>query len=76
MKEKKKRKPYKRGAKSFLASMEVLETKVIPSTLAPRGIASCASMLKAEVGMQFAQTKRGGINYVTRLHDVSDGNEV
>lgn len=73
-KQKKSRQPYKWGAKEFLTGMGILETRVIPASLNFRSLIYMANALKKDVGMQFAQTSRGGVHYITRLPDIVEEN--
>lgn len=63
--EKKKRSPYKLGAKAFLASFEVGETKEIKDEYSWNGIRATASRLKREYGCQFLCSEKR--HTITRL---------
>ena len=51
--EKKKRKPYKRGAKAYLSSFEIGEKRVIKDEYSWNGIRSVASRMKSDYGCHF-----------------------
>ena len=64
---KKKRKPYKLGAKAFLASFEVGETREIKDEYSWDGIRATASKLKREYGCQFFCSLSSGKKTITRI---------
>ena len=65
--EKKKRKPYKRGAKAFLASFEIGEIRVVTDEYSWSGIRSSAARLKRDFGCQFHCSLSTGRKVVKRI---------
>ena len=61
---KKKRKPYKRGAKAFLSSFEIGEERVIKDEYSWNGIRSVASRMKSDYGCHFVFREK---KYITRI---------
>ena len=65
--EKKKRKPYKRGAKAFLASFEIGEIRVVKDEYSWDGMRSSASRMKKDFGCQFHFSLATGKKVITRI---------
>ena len=62
--EKKKRRPYIRGAKAFLASFEIGEERIINGEFRWSSILAIASRLKQEYGCEFRCRNK---NSITRI---------
>ena len=62
--EKKKRKPYKRGAKAYLSSFEIGEERVVKDEYSWNGIRSVASRMKSDYGCHFVFRNK---NTITRI---------
>ena len=65
-KEPKKRNPYRRGAKAYLASFDVGETKVFHNDLNWDSLRSIACHMKKDFGCEFTFNKSGVTRYITR----------
>ena len=65
-KEPKKRNPYRRGAKAYLASFDVGETKVFHNDLNWDILRSIACHMKKDFGCEFTFNKSGVTRYITR----------
>ena len=66
-KEPKKRNPYRRGAKAYLASFNVGETREYNEVFCWDNLRSIACHMKSDFGCQFTFCKDGLTRYITRL---------
>ena len=66
-KEPKKRNPYRRGAKAYLASFDVGEKREYKETFCWENLRSIASRMKSDFGCKFTFCKDGVTKYITRL---------
>ena len=66
MKEKKQRRPYKWGAKAFLASFEVGEHRIVGDEFRWRSLTALSSRMRIEYGCQFCFSTTGGTKLIIR----------
>ena len=66
-KEPKKRNPYRRGAKAYLASFVVGETREFHEDLNWRNLSSIASKMKSDFGCQFRLWTAKGKRFIERI---------
>lgn len=66
-KEKKKRNPYRRGAKAYLASFDVGETRQFQPEFNWDSLRSIASIMKRHFGCRYVFSTTGSTRHITRI---------
>lgn len=66
-KAKKKRNPYRRGAKAYLASFNVGETRQFQHDYNWESLRSIATMIKADFGCRYVFSTTGSTRHITRI---------